>query len=41
MEELYLRAAVKATIETGLPGDNFPEKCPWTFETAMEEALEL
>ncbi len=41
LPEAYRMARRQASIETGIPEGNFPEECPWTFESAVGEDLEL
>ena len=35
--ESYADAMVRASVETGLPKNNFPEICPYRFEEIMDE----
>jgi hypothetical protein len=32
----YRDAVLEAVAETGLPASTFPEKCPWSFEQALD-----
>jgi hypothetical protein len=41
MNEAYSLAVVRASIETTIPEKNFPTECPWTFESALQEPLDL
>ena len=41
MNEAYNRAVVKASIETTIPEKNFPAECPWTFDSVLQEPLDL
>jgi hypothetical protein len=41
MEEAYTVAVRKASIQTTIPEKNFPVECPWTFESALQEPLDL
>jgi hypothetical protein len=41
IEREYLIARRKASVETTIYLKNFPGQCPWTFETALSEPLEL
>jgi hypothetical protein len=36
IEQAYGTAAIEAETETGLSGDAFPQKCPWTYEQMMD-----
>jgi len=40
MPRAYRLAVIKASLETTIPEEKFPAKCPWTFESALEEPLE-
>ena len=37
MQRSYKYALTSAARETGLPKNTFPEKCPWSFEQAIDE----
>jgi hypothetical protein len=39
-ENLHAAGRVPST-ETAMPENNFPTECPWTFETATLEPLDL
>ena len=39
MEQAYRSARLKAAIETEFDEDAFPERCPWSFVCAMDEAF--
>ncbi|HEY6518035.1 MAG TPA: DUF29 domain-containing protein [Roseiarcus sp.] len=39
MEQAYRSARLKAAIETEFDEDAFPERCPWSFARAMDEAF--
>ncbi|HEX4160717.1 MAG TPA: DUF29 domain-containing protein [Rhizomicrobium sp.] len=41
MREAYAHAARRASIETAIPEKSFPDECPWTFETATGQPMEL
>jgi hypothetical protein len=41
MDRAYKMAVIKASIETTIPEKNFPAECPWTFESALQEPLDL
>jgi len=41
MNDAYKWAVVKASIETTIPEKKFPADCPWTFESALEDPLDL
>ena len=41
MDRAYKMAVIKASIETTIPEKNFPAECPWTFESAIQEPLDL
>jgi hypothetical protein len=35
----YRDASLEAVAETGLPGDTFPDACPWTIEQILDGAF--
>ena len=35
----YRDASLEAVAETGLPGDTFPDTCPWTIEQILDGAF--
>lgn len=41
MPKVYADAIRKASMETTIPENNFPAGCPWTFEAATLEPLDL
>jgi hypothetical protein len=41
MQRAYKLAVMKAALETTIFEDKFPTECPWTFECALEESLDL
>ena len=41
MLKVYADAIRKASVETAIPDNNFPAECPWTFEAATLEPLDL
>src|SRR5664280_2130506 len=36
MERVYRLAVAEALRETGKPGNNFPDKCPWNLDALLE-----
>jgi hypothetical protein len=41
MQRAYELAVVKASLQTTIPEKSFPPECPWTFQSALHERLEL
>jgi len=41
MHDAYAEAVRQASVETTIPEKNFPAECPWTFESALQEPLDL
>ncbi len=41
MQREYTIARRKAALQTTIYLKNFPAECPWTFESALEEPLDL
>jgi hypothetical protein len=39
--DAYSDAVSQASRETTIPKRKFPVECPWTFESALEDPLEL
>ena len=39
ISEAYGVAKISAYKETGIPEDNYPEQCPWTFEQVMDSGF--
>jgi hypothetical protein len=41
MNEVYAAAVATASMQTTIPEKNFPAECPWTFESALADPLDL